>query len=169
MNDAALPALHPRQFERWFSACAASFASAALVIAAVQVAAPITRGWWLVAYLFLVGGVSQLLLGPGLGAIARTAGARTTSPRAALGQLVLWNLGTAIVAVADLATAPAGVVFGSVLLLVALGSFGRSLRDVHATATRPARQWVLVYALLLVFLAGSVLVGTGLARAFPGQ
>ena len=84
-------------------------------------------------------------------------------------QLVLWNVGTLIVAVADLATAPSGILFGSLLLLVALGSFALSLRTAHATALQPVPRWITAYALLLLFLGGSVFVGTALGGALPGQ
>jgi hypothetical protein len=134
------------------------------VIVAVQFAAPFTRGWWLAAYLFLVGGVSQSLLGPGLSDIARGPAAEATRA-----QLVLWNAGTLIVAVADLATAPSGILFGSFLLLVALASFTGSLRAARATALQSVPRWFTSYALLVLFLAGSVLVGTALGNALPGQ
>jgi hypothetical protein len=139
------------------------------VIVAVQFAAPFTRGWWLAAYLFLVGGVSQSLLGPGLSDIARRANARGPAAEATRAQLVLWNAGTLIVAVADLATAPSGILFGSFLLLAALASFTGSLRAARATALQSVPRWFTSYALLVLFLAGSVLVGTALGNALPGQ
>lgn len=159
----------PTASPRAFVTCSAAFAAAAAVIVAVQFAAPITRGWWLAAYLFLVGGVSQSLLGPGLSVIARRADARGPAAKATRAQLVLWNAGTLIVAVADLATAPSGILFGSFLLLVALASFTGSLRTARATALQPMPRWVISYALLVLFLAGSVLVGTALGNALPGQ
>jgi hypothetical protein len=84
-------------------------------------------------------------------------------------QLLLWNAGTVIVAVADLASTPAGVLVGSVLLLLALGAFALSLRRVEITAQRPMRAWIRSYALLIAFLVGSVIVGAVLAGALPGQ
>ena len=42
-----------------------TFLAAALPAAALSAANPFEHGWWLVAYLTLVGGLSQLLLGPG--------------------------------------------------------------------------------------------------------
>src|SRR5690348_11056072 len=46
-----------------FVVCAAAYLAAAALVGAVHASAPVTRGWWLVAFLSLVGGVSQLLLG----------------------------------------------------------------------------------------------------------
>jgi hypothetical protein len=74
-----------------------------------------------------------------------------------------------IVAVAVVLDSPASVLIGSVLLLVALGSFGSSLRRTGATARRPQRRWVAGYALLVAFLVSSVIVGAALAGALPGQ
>ena len=139
------------------------------MIVAVQFTVPFTRGWWLAAYLFLVGGVSQSLLGPGLSVIARRADARGPAAKTMRAQLVTWNAGTLIVAVADLATAPSGILLGSFLLLVALASFTRSLGTARATALQPMPRWFTSYALLVLFLAGSVLVGTALGNALPGQ
>lgn len=163
----AAPRAAARLPERPFAACAAAFLLAAAVIAGLQAGVEVTRGWWLVAYLALVGGVAQLLLGPGLGALARHADARPPGPHARRAELALWNAGTVTVAVADLAGAGAGVVAGSVVLLVALALFAADLRRVRATGRRRASRWERGYVLLLVFLAASVLVGTGLAGALP--
>jgi hypothetical protein len=152
-----------------FAAFAAAFVVAAAVVAVVHAASPITRGWWLVAYLSLVGGVAQLLLGTGLAALAERLGTRGPGRVASYAQLVLWNVGTVVVAVADLADAATGVLAGSVLLVVALASFALGLRRASTTARRPARPWVAGYVLLVVFLAGSTVVGAVLAEALPGR
>jgi hypothetical protein len=156
---------------RAFVVCAAIFLIVATGIAAANVSAPVSapgsvpvaRGWWLVAYLGLVGGVAQLLLGPGLIALARHTDAAMPGLRHAVAELVLWNVGTAVVALADLAAAPEVVLGGSVLLLAALILFTVELRGASAFARRPAPAWRRMYALLLVFLAASVVVGTVLA------
>jgi hypothetical protein len=163
----AAPGQAARLSERPFAACAAAFLLAAAVIAGLQAGVEVTRGWWLVAYLALVGGVAQLLLGPGLGTLARHADARPPGPLARRAELALWNAGTVAVAVADLVGADAGVVAGSVVLLVALALFAADLRRVRATGRRRASRWERGYVVLLVFLAASVAVGTGLAGALP--
>lgn len=152
-----------------FARCASAFVVAAAIVAVARGATPFAHAWWLVAYLALVGGVSQALLGPGLSAIAARAGARGASHTTTAAQLVLWNVGTVAVAVAVVLDAPPGVLAGSVLLLVALGSFARSLRRTGAVALRRTRPWAVGYAALVVFLVSSVFVGAALAGALPGQ
>lgn len=138
--------------ERGFAICASVFVVVAGAVAVVQAAAPFTRGWWLIAYLILVGGLSQLLLGSG----------------ATRAQLVLWNAGTVTVAIADLTEAPAGILAGSAALYGALALFGIELRRVRVTASRPSSFWFRGYVLLLVFLGACVVIGAALAGALPG-
>jgi anti-sigma factor RsiW len=152
-----------------FTGCAAGFVFVAVSVAAAHATMPITRGWWLVAYLILVGALSQVLLGPGLVAMAERTRSRIPSHRAMRTQLVFWNAGAITVAVADLASAPAGVLTGSLLLLIALGAFAVSLRQTRNTAQRPKPAWIRGYALLIAFLVVSTIVGAALAGALPGQ
>ena len=143
-----------------FEACAGAFTLAAAIAAVVRIATPFGHGWWLVAYLALVGGLSQLLLGPGLNAIASSTG-RAPGAKTSSAQLVLWNAGTALVAIGVLAGTSAGVIAGSVLLLAALGSFAVSLGR-----TGPVTHgWPLGYLVLVLFLVSSVFTGAGLAGA----
>jgi hypothetical protein len=146
-----------------------AFAGAAGTIAVANTIAPVAHGWWLVAYLALVGGLSQSLLGTGLSVLAIRTGARTPAESTTWSQFALWNTGVVIVAIADLAAAPVGVLIGSVLLLVALGFFAVALRQTKATAVSPMALGVIVYGLLIAFLVASVVVGAGLAEALPGQ
>lgn len=144
-----------------FKGCAAAFTVAAAVAAGVRIATPYAHAWWLVAYLALVGGLSQFLLGPGLSAIVRRSKRGTPSRRTWSAQLVLWNVGTALVAIAVLAGTSAGVIAGSVLLLAALSSFALSVRRTGPVT----RGWPLGYMLLVLFLVSSVFTGAGLAGA----
>jgi len=151
--------------ERAFVVCAAAFLVAAAIIAAVVgfTSAVIVHGWWLVAYLGLVGGVAQLMLGPGLIALAKRSGTATVAMRRKFRALALWNVGTIIVAVADLANSSSAVLGGSLVLIVGLGLFAVGLRDAVATTRRSMSGWERLYAFLLVFLGVSVAVGTVLA------
>jgi hypothetical protein len=168
-EEARQPVLHARFPERAFGWCAAAFAGAAAVTAAVHAITSIPHGWWLVAYLALVGGLSQSLLGTGLAALVSRSGSLRPGAAATWSELGLWNTGTVIVAIADLSAAPVGVLTGSALLLTALGFFAAALHRTSASARRPMPLWVIGYTLLVAFLAGSVLVGAGLAEALPGQ
>lgn len=152
--------------ERWgraFVFGGISYLAAAVVIAAVHVNSPVTRGWWLFAFVSLVGGLSQLLLGPGLLAISSRSGAPAPPRRMLTAELVLWNAGTALVAVADLAPSFTGIVTGGMLLGLALLLLNADLRSVQQSGRRPARGWIRAYRALLWFLALSVLVGILLA------
>lgn len=148
-----------RSFVIW----AILFLVAAAVLATLRLTRPIDRGWWLVAYLSLVGGVSQLLLGPGLLAIARLRQAPAPTEPALVVRLLLWNVGTLLVAAANMASEMAGVVAGSVLLLAALTLFTGDWRGVHAADSEAAPWWLRGYAFLLVFLVLCVFIGTALA------
>lgn len=148
---------------RIFAVCGVLFLVAAVTVAIINARTPFAHGWWLVAYLALGGGVAQLLLGPGLIAIAARGGATKAVLRYSVGEIVLWNIGTVIVAVADLSAAPGGVLVGSVLLLVALALFTRDLQRVSSESQPSVRAWRSMYAVLLVFLAVSTAIGTVLA------
>lgn len=149
--------------ERLFVLCGAAFLVVAAIAAVTNVRAPFAHGWWLVAYLSLVGGVAQLLLGPGLSVIARRSGAQERALRYGVAELALWNVGTVMVAVADLMLMPGGVVVGSVLLIVALALFARDLMRINVASGTSLGVWRVMYSLLLVFMAVSTIVGTALA------
>jgi hypothetical protein len=108
---------------RAYWAAGAGFLVAAVVVGGLNAASPFERGWWLASYLLLVGGVSQVLLGGGQYIVA--AGRHAAPPARGLSwaQLVLWNIGTAAVAVADMARVMLGVAAGSAILIVALALF----------------------------------------------
>jgi len=169
MSGGATPVYQTRFPERAFGSCATVFAVAAGIVAVANAVVPFAHGWWLVAFLALVGGLSQSLLGRGLSVLVARTGARRTVESTTWAQLALWNVGVVFVAMADLAAAPAGVLIGSVLLLAALGLFAVALRRTVATAVSPMPAGVIVYGVLIVFLAGSVILGAGLAEALPGQ
>jgi hypothetical protein len=148
----------------------AAYLMAAAAVAVVHAAAPIPHGWWLVSYLALVGGLSQALLGTGLAALASSTEAARATETEAWVRLALWNLGVVTVALADVAAAPVGVLAGSVLLLAALTRFAqRCLRIDAGRRRRSVGPLAGVYVALIAFLAASVVVGTALAGALPGQ
>ena len=73
-----------------FLACAGVLIVAGGAVAAVNSATPFGHGSWLAAYLVLVGGVSQGVLGAGRLALH----APRPTPALLRAQLVLWNLGS---------------------------------------------------------------------------
>jgi hypothetical protein len=129
-------------------------------VAAVNSAAPFGHGSWLAAYLVLVGGVSQVVLGAGRLAL----GAPRPVPALLRAQLVLWNLGSLAVPGGVLADAPTLVTVGSVALLWALALFASGASGVR----REMRVRAVVYLAIVVGLAASVVVGSALAHAVPG-
>jgi hypothetical protein len=135
-----------------FVAAAGVLIVAGGLVAALNSAVPFSHGSWLAAYLVLVGGVSQGLLGVGGVALARTR-------RASRLELALWNTGTMAVALGVLVDAPAIVGLGSAALLAALAGFG------SATVAGGARGWRAAYHALILALAVSVLTGCALAFA----
>jgi hypothetical protein len=154
---------------RAYWGAAAGFVAAAGVVGGLNAASPFERGWWLASYLFLVGGLSQVLLGGGQYMVAAGRHAALPAHGLSWAQLVLWNIGTATVAVADMARVMPGVAAGSAILIVSLALFLAGLRRI--TRTSPGRTAALEggYLVLLVVLTGCVVLGTFLAGAVPGQ
>jgi hypothetical protein len=154
---------------RAYSVASAGFVAAAVVVGGLNAASPFERGWWLASYLFLVGGVSQLLLGGGQYMVAAARHAAAPARRVSWTQLALWNIGTAAVAVADMARVMAGVAAGSAILIIALVLFLAGLRRIRRTARRGTGALEGGYLTLVVVLAGCVVLGTFLAGAAPTQ
>jgi len=140
---------------------------AALTAMIARAAQPFDHGIWLVAYLFLVGFLAQLLLGRGQVALLDAAGRPPPAPRTKNAQLVLWNAGVIAVPFGVLVDARLAVLAGSLTLLTALASLWDSVRP--ALARRDSgRDWrVRGYAALLVFMVASVLLGAALAWDIP--
>jgi len=130
------------------------------LVSAVNSAAPFAHGSWLSAYLVLVAGVSQLVLGIGAEALPVHQPPATTR-RA---QVALWNLGNLAVAAGVLGDAPVAVAAGSGVLLVALGSFALCV----GRGRPQGRRWVVAYHATVATLAVSVGIGCALAGAAPG-
>jgi hypothetical protein len=143
------------------------FVVAAAAVGSANVAASFERGWWLAAYLFLVGGLAQLLLTRGHEAL--TIGRRQPPASLVWAQWALWNAGTAIVAVADMAQVMAGVDIGSVALLIALVLYQLGARRAVVGSGRRPAGLEYAYLALVLGLASSVFLGTFLAGALPGQ
>lgn len=129
--------------------------------AAINSAAPFAHGSWLAAYLVLVGGVAQLLLGVGCLALP----APRLSARLRRAQLGLWNSGNAAVAAGVLIGAFGLVIAGSVVLLAALAGFALGA----GSAAANGRGRLILYRFAILALASSVVVGSLLADGSPGR
>jgi hypothetical protein len=154
---------------RAYWAASAGFVVAAVVVGGLNAASPFERGWWLASYLFLVGGVSQLLLGGGQYMVAAGRHAAVPARGVSWAQLALWNIGTAAVAVADMARVTPGVAAGSAILIVALVLFLAGLRRIRRTPRAGTAALEGGYLTLVVVLAGCVVLGTFLAGAAPSR
>lgn len=143
----------------WCLGCSAAWIAGGGIAAAVNSASAFQHGSWLAAYLVLVGGMSQLALGAGLLLLH----APPSPARVAYVRLGLWNLGTVLV--------PAGVLLDAAGL-VSAGSFvllGALLLFCSGTLRAPSRVRALMYYVVALALAGSVLVGSALGDAVPGR
>jgi len=145
---------------RW-SAVRPFAAVAGLAIVGGGIVAAVTRptgfgnGSWLAAYLVLVVGVAQALLGGGQAVMAERPPAAST----VRAELVTWNLGAAAVVVGTLVTAPVLTTLGGVATAVALVLFLLGVRRVGAS---PA--WLpFVYRALVAVVLVSVPIGLVLA------
>jgi hypothetical protein len=152
-----------------FARLTSIFAVVAVAVAAARTQQPFEHGWWLVAYLALVGGLSQFLLGMGQLALAPAWTGSPAGRRALIAELVLWNGGTVLVPVGVLAASPQVVAAGSAVLLVALAMFVAGTTARRLTCADDRRRWVYSYRAIVVLLTASVIVGAGLADALPWQ
>lgn len=162
-------ATHPAQNARTaFLAAGCVFLLAAVLGAVVNAAASFHHGWWLVAYLSLVGGLSQMLLGVGQDVLAERTHSQTPPNTLLLMELGLWSVGSVAVAVGDLAGARTVLLLGSALLLIDLALFAVGLSRMRRDAARRVVTLERCYAALLLFLAISVLAGSSLGGALSG-
>jgi hypothetical protein len=147
---------------RLFVGAASVALTAAIAAATARAIEPFAHGIWLTAYLVLVGFVAQLLLGRGQAMVA-AAGPADGNPPPIGAQAILWNAGVVAVPLGVLLGARVFVVLGSLALLASLVMFWQQRRPRHAGSG----VLEIGYVALIVFMAGSVLVGTALAWDTP--
>lgn len=124
------------------------------LVAAVTGPLDWAKGSWAAAYLVLVVGVAQYVMGR-----MRPAGRRPD--RGGWGQLAGWNLGSLLVIGGTLAATPLLVALGSVLLVVALVL--ALWADLRVPGRAPA-WWTWAYRALLLVLLVSIPVGIVLSH-----
>jgi hypothetical protein len=149
-----------------FAACAGLSLSAALVAAAARAIEPFDHGIWLVAYLFLVGFLAQLLLGRGQAAVLVASPSGANAPPIGA-QVAFWNAGVVAVPLGVLVGARLFVVLGSVALLTALTAFWQGSRPCRSDSRTVSGWRGIAYLTLIMVMAASVLVGTVLAWDIP--
>jgi hypothetical protein len=140
---------------------------AAASVAVLRATDPFDHGIWLVAYLFLVGFLAQLLLGRGQAALLANASLSGPPPAVRKAELVLWNFGVAIVPLGVLVETRLAVVWGTACLLGALYSFWSSARWALAAADEKHAALGRSYRMLLVFMATTAVTGLALAWDIP--
>lgn len=124
--------------------------------AAAAIHAPTRPVVWMVAYLVLVAGVAQAVLGLGQTLLP----ARLPAPRWLTAEWALFNLGNLGVIAGTLLTAPALVVLGTALFVAALVAFLLGARGAGA-------GWLL-HAFRVVLLATCLGACVGLVLAVSG-
>lgn len=123
-------------------------------VAAVAGAVDWSAGAWTAAFVVLVVGMAQLVLG-----LAQAALAPVLLDRGRVWtQWLLWNIGCAGVIGGTQVDAPVPVAVGSVLFLAALLVSGVTVRA-HSGLTGTPRTLLTVYRVLLVLLCVSVFIG----------
>jgi hypothetical protein len=147
---------------RLFVAAASIALTAAIGAAAARAIEPFAHGVWLIAYLFLVGFLAQLLLGRGQAMVTAASPAEADPPPIGA-QAVLWNAGVVAVPLGVLLGARVFVVAGSLALLASLVMFWQERRPRNAVSG----VLEIGYVMLIVFMGTSVLVGTALAWDTP--
>jgi hypothetical protein len=148
-----------------FAWCASLCLAAALVAAVARAIEPFAHGIWLVAYLFLVGFLAQLLLARGQATVLAAAPLDTDPPIGA--QATLWNAGVVAVPLGVLVGVRVFVVIGSVALLTALAAFWRASRPRRSESGAASGGAGFGYLALMSFMAASVVIGTALAWDIP--
>jgi hypothetical protein len=148
---------------RLFAMCASLSLAAAVLAAAARAIEPFAHGIWLVAYLFLVGFLAQLLLAR-CQAMLLAAGPDSPPIRA---QAALWNAAVVAVPLGVLVGARLFVVLGSLALLTSLTAFGHVYRSLRSESGAVPGALEVGYVALIAFMAASVLVGTALAWDTP--
>ncbi len=132
-------------------------AGAAIVLggltAAVSGPLGVEHGSWAAAYLVLVVGVGQLVLGVGQAALREV----PPAPSLRAWQLGLYDAGSAAVLVGTFVSVPAVVLVGGAVLLAALVLF------LAGTRGTPAGRWTVLYRLMATVLVISVPIGLALS------
>lgn len=153
---------HRRPTALWSMILGGALVIAGGLVAAVTSPLGLPKGSWLAAYLVLVGGVPQYIVGRAAVAWRRE--------RTGWSVLALWNVGNAAVIAGSLLSQPYLVDAGGVLLIAALvallGAVWRRQTPGIPALTTGAWRWLVIAALAI--LIASVPVGLVLAHLRAG-
>ncbi len=157
MHDLCPPALRERLLAaRIFLVAALLAILAAGFVSAATAHAPSRPMMWMVAYLVLVAGVAQGVLGLGQALLP----ARPPSPRWRAGEWVLFNAGNLGVIAGTLAASTAWVTVGTVLFVASLAAFLAGVRGAGRGG------WLLLaFRAVLVIVCLGACVGLALSIA----
>ena len=159
--------LRPTDVLGAFFLCAIAFLAAAAVAAIVQSAAPWPGGRWLALHLAFVGGVSQLVLGASQffsGAFLATDPPPRTLVR---GQLIAWNAGAILLAIAVPGHADAQIWVAAALLLCGLALWTAAIVTLRRNSLRSfpwATRW---YLAATAFFSIGIPAGALMASGVP--
>ncbi len=159
--------LRPTDVVSAFFICGIGFLVAAAVAGSIQAISPWPWGRWLALHLAFVGGVSQLVLG----ASQFFAGAflATDPPPKSLvrGQLLAWNTGAILLALAIPGRADTQILIAVGLLLAGLGLWGAAVATMWRRSLRRSPWATRWYCSGAVFFGLGMLAGSLLARGTP--
>jgi len=159
--------LRPTDLVGAFFVCGLAFLLAAAVAGVAQAVSPWPWGRWLALHLAFVGGVSQLVLGASqffAGAFLAT----DPPPRALVrGQLLAWNAGAILLAVAVPEAADTAILVAVGLLLAGLLVWAAAIAVMWRRSLRRAPWATRWYLSGAAFLGLGVLAGSLLARGEP--
>ncbi len=159
--------LRPTDVVSSFFVCGLVFLAAAIVAGLIQAIAPWPWGRWLALHLAFVGGVSQLVLG----ASQFFAGAfLATDPpprRLVRAELVSWNLGAILLAIAVPRSASTAVWLAVALLVLSLGLWGGAIGTMWRRSLRRSPWAVAWYCIGSLFLGFGLIAGSLLAHGIP--
>lgn len=127
------------------------------VLSAASAPSPTYTSSWAVAYLVLVAGVAQLVLGVGQAELA----SKALPSRLVAGEAVMLNLSTVAVLLGTLLAAPILTYLGAALLVIALVMFVWAVRG--AGGRLPLVLWA--FRVMVVVLLVSAPIGLVIARA----
>jgi nitrite reductase (NO-forming) len=150
-----------------FFVCGIAFLVAAALAALIDAVSPWSWGRWLALHLAFVGGVSQLVLG----ASQFFAGAfLATDPpprRLVRAELLAWNLGAVVLAVAIPRGAGVAIWFAVALLLVSLVIWSTAIATMWRRSLRRSPWAVAWYCSGALFLGLGLVAGSLLAHGVP--